>query len=216
MNFLYSINYGLIFSCIICYLFGSIPNGYWLVKYYYRKDIRNEGSGNVGTMNAFTVSQSKKMGIAVLILDFLKGLIPVLMMLYLFNFGYYFILISSIFIVVGHNYPVWLGFKGGRGLAAAAGIFIVLNFGFLVTWCLVWGLFFKFKKDILVSNVVATLSLPLFVVLIKNFYLALLNHNIHHEYYNLFILFTGIISVLIIVKHKVVLSRFIPFTAKNL
>jgi glycerol-3-phosphate acyltransferase PlsY len=136
-------------------------------------------------------------------------------MLYIFHFSYYFILISSIFIIVGHNYPIWLNFKGGRGLAAAAGIFIVLNFGFLMTWLLVWGLFFKFKKDILMANLIATLSLPFLVVFLKKFYVGLTNPYNYHDYYNLFILFTIIISIFIIVKHKMVLSRIIPFTAKN-
>jgi glycerol-3-phosphate acyltransferase PlsY len=91
---LYLINYGLILSCIVCYIFGSVPNGYYMVKFYCRKDLRSEGSGNVGTLNALQVSNSKRMGLIVLALDFLKGLIPVFLMLYVFHFELYFIVIN--------------------------------------------------------------------------------------------------------------------------
>jgi glycerol-3-phosphate acyltransferase PlsY len=211
-----NINYGLILSCIVCYLFGSIPNGYFLVKIYCQKDIRHEGSGNVGTLNAFEVSNSKSMGFTVLILDFFKGLVPVFIMLSIFKFASYIILIASIFIVLGHNYPVWLKFRGGKGLASAAGVFILLNYGFVVAWCLIWLIYFIFKKDILISNFVATLSLPIFVVIFKKYLTSLLNPLISIEHYNLFILFTIIISFLIIIKHRTILSRLIPFTARNL
>ena len=202
-----SINYGLILACICCYLFGSIPNGYLLVKYYCRKDIRNEGSGNVGTFNAFLVSNSRLVCVLVLILDVLKGLIPVLLMLFVF--------ISSIFIIVGHNYPVWLNFKGGRGLASAAGIFLLLNFGLLVSWVIIWSLYYYFKKDVLASNFVATVSLAIIAVVFQSFFISL-GPLVSPEHYNFIILFTIIISFLIVIKHKTILSKLIPFTAKNL
>jgi glycerol-3-phosphate acyltransferase PlsY len=210
-----SINYGLILACICCYLFGSIPNGYLLVKFYCRKDIRNEGSGNVGTLNAYLVSSSKLLGVMVLILDFLKGLIPVILMLFLFKFADYFILISSIFIILGHNYPVWLNFKGGRGLASAAGVFLLLNFGFVIFWVIMWGIYYYFKKDVLASNLVATVSLAIITIIFQGYFITL-SPLIHAEHYNLIILFTIIISLLIVIKHKTILSRLIPFTAKNL
>jgi glycerol-3-phosphate acyltransferase PlsY len=125
-------------------------------------------------------------------------------------------LISSIFIIIGHNYPIWLKFKGGRGLAAGAGIFILLNFGFVVSWLLIWGIIYSIKKDILVSNFAATFLLPVMVILFKNLSMPFLNPVINSENYSLFVLFTIIISLLVIIKHKAVLNRFIPFTAKNL
>jgi glycerol-3-phosphate acyltransferase PlsY len=211
-----NINYGLILSCFVCYLFGSIPNGYLLVKVYCQKDIRQEGSGNVGTLNAFKVSKSKSMGFAVLVLDFFKGLIPVFIMLSFFKFASYAILIASIFIILGHNYPVWLKFKGGRGLASTAGVFILLNYGFLAAWCLIWVIYYIYKKDVLISNFVATLFLPVFIVIFKKYLTSMLNPMISIEHYNLFILFTSIISFLIIIKHRTILNKLIPFTARNL
>lgn len=213
---LYLINYGLILSSIVCYVLGSIPNGYYMVKLYCRKDIRTEGSGNVGTLNALKVSKSKRTGFIVLVLDFLKGFVPVVIMLYVFHFQLYFVLVSSIFIVIGHNYPVWLKFKGGRGLAAAAGIFLIFNYGFVVSWLLIYGIIYSIKKDILISNFAATLLLPLLVILFKNLCMPFLNPVINNENYGLFVIFTIIISLLIIIKHKIVLNRLIPFTAKNL
>ena len=212
---MHNINYGLILTSLCCYLIGSIPNGYFLVKYYCNKDLRNEGSGNVGTLNAYVVSKSRLMGVSVLILDFLKGLIPVIIMTFIFKFGLYFILIASIFIIIGHNYPLWLNFKGGRGLASAAGVFLLLNFGFVITWCLIWGIYYRLKKDVLASNFVATFSLPILVIVLKNLYLPFTVIN-YAEHFNLIILFNIIISILIIIKHKAILYRLIPFTAKNL
>lgn len=210
------VNYSLIFSVLLCYLFGSIPNGYLLVKYSCQKDITKEGSGNVGTLNALKVSNSKKTGIIVLVFDFLKGMLPLLLMIYVLKVNLLIVLISSLFIIIGHNYPVWLNFRGGRGLASAAGIFAVLNYGFLITWCLIWGIYFLFRKDILMSNVIATLSLPFFAVVLRRFYQLTINSFLSPEYYNLIVFFTIIISILIIAKHRLVLTKLFPFTARNL
>ena len=76
--------------------------------------------------------------------------------------------IGIIVLIIGHNFSIWLKFKGGRGLAAGAGIFAVLNFWILVSWCLVWVIFYLFKKNVLLSNFFATLFLPLFAIFIIN------------------------------------------------
>jgi glycerol-3-phosphate acyltransferase PlsY len=125
---------------IFCYLAGSIPFGYLIVRIFHSKDISKEGSGNVGALNAYKVSQSKLIAAAVLVLDFLKGALTVYVLIYVLFLNGPAVLVLSCFIIAGHNYSVWLKFKGGRGLASAAGIFLVINYALLIV-VVIWILF---------------------------------------------------------------------------
>lgn len=200
---------------IICYLIGSFPTGYFFVKTICKKDITREGSGNVGTFNALKVSGSKAIGVIVLIIDFLKGAIPVLLLILVFDESMTNVYISSIFLIIGHNFSVWLKFKGGRGLAASAGIFAVLNYWILALWCLVWVIFFIFKKDVLISNFFATLFIPLFAILLDKYSVDNTIRFLNPSYNNLLAVFVVCISLLVLFKHVEVLAKIFPFYGKN-
>jgi len=124
----------------VSYLLGSIPFGFLLVRSFRGQDIRLTGSGNIGATNVVR-SGAKGLGIATLLLDVLKGVLAVLLALALakskFNFcGDFYqhacvpalrlMSLAALFAVVGHVFPVWLRFKGGKGVATALGVFCVL------------------------------------------------------------------------------------------
>ena len=142
------------------YLFGSIPFAYLLTRRVAAIDIRQAGSGNVGGYNAYIVTQSKWTGLIVSVLDCLKGLIAVQASLWLFPNSYLSQCLALLGALAGHNYSIWLGFKGGRGLATAAGGMLLLGLSYAVIWCVAWFIAKKFKRDILTSNLVAILVTP--------------------------------------------------------
>lgn len=110
---------------IIAYLIGSFSSAYVVGKVFKKIDITKLGSGNPGTTNAMRV-MGKKFGLLTFALDFLKGIIASLVGLYLY--GYYGGLLASLFVVVGHNWPVFFKFKGGKGIATTIGALSILQF----------------------------------------------------------------------------------------
>ncbi len=141
------------------YAIGSFPTAYLLVKWRHNTDIRKAGSGNVGTLNSYEVTGSKRVGIVVLIVDFFKGVAAVLIAGAISGDGFAVGAAACLGAVIGHNFPVWLGFKGGRGLATAAGGVTVLGWILLPIWLVSWYIGNKIFKDVNLGNTVATLSL---------------------------------------------------------
>lgn len=107
------------------FLIGSIPTAYWYAKYFHNIDIRKHGSGNVGATNSLRVI-GKKAGIVVLLVDMLKGLLPVLAAKYL-NFPAENVLLMGIFAVLGHLFSPFVGFKGGKGIATSLGVILAFS-----------------------------------------------------------------------------------------
>ena len=147
---------------IFCsYLLGSIPFGYLLTKIFLKKDIRDIGSGNIGATNALRTG-NKLIAFSTLIFDVLKAVLPVIFIK--FNYPEY-IYVSSLSVFIGHVFPLWLKFKGGKGVATYLGVLFCINyiFGFLfiITWLL---LYFIFKYSSL-SSLTASLSIPVYLVL---------------------------------------------------
>ena len=192
---------------VLCYLIGSIPIAYIFVKAKTSKDITKEGSGNVGTLNSFTVTKSKSVGAAVLLLDLLKGLVPVYVILSVISLDYFYASLGASAIILGHNYPVWLKFKGGRGLAPGAGIFLVLNYFVVIGWGVVWLIVFLFKKKVLISNTIATFSLPLYVLIINLFDFLVVGSSYPGFAIGYFTIFSVIITVIILSKHREVFKE---------
>jgi len=143
-------------NSIIGYLFGSIPTAYLLLKMTKGIDITNAGTGNVGAMNSYEVTNSKSIGIIVLIFDFLKGMIPAIIVLFLFESSFFIASLAVLYAVFSHCFNPWLGFKGGRGLATAAGGTAVIFPFLLAAWILFWILVYLIKKDIHIANIFAT------------------------------------------------------------
>jgi glycerol-3-phosphate acyltransferase PlsY len=143
------------------YLIGSIPFAYLLTRKVANVDIRKAGSGNVGGYNTYVVTQSKGMGLLVIVLDCFKGFIAVQTSLWLFPNAYLNQGIALLGALAGHIYSFWLGFKGGRGLATAAGGMLLLGPSYIVIWSALWLVAKRLKCDILASNLVAILVTPL-------------------------------------------------------
>jgi len=109
----------------LAYLLGSIPVGWLIANIFYHKDIRQEGSGNIGATNALRIFGTK-IGILVLLLDMLKGIIAVLIAKQVIPGAHPLVSIAGLVAILGHIFPVWLKFRGGKGVATAAGVFAAL------------------------------------------------------------------------------------------
>ena len=123
---------------IISYLMGSIPFGLILTKIFLKKDIREIGSGNIGATNALRTG-NKLIGYSTLILDVLKAVIPVLYVKINFPDAVY---LSALCAFIGHVFPVWLKFKGGKGVATYVGILFSLNIIFGLVFGICWLIIF--------------------------------------------------------------------------
>jgi len=197
----------LIIVCLLCYLVGSFPTAYLIVKMKHNKDITAEGSGNVGMLNSMQVTKSKSIGIFVLLIDILKGFVPMYLLLFVFNIEYSTIMAGSAFLILGHNYPVWLKFKGGRGLATGTGIFLVLNYFVLISWCIAWLITFALKRKVLVSNISATILIPFYVFLVNKISLLEVNWGLSTFSIKYFTIFSIIITIIIITKHTEIFKK---------
>ncbi|MBN1632986.1 MAG: glycerol-3-phosphate acyltransferase [Ignavibacteria bacterium] len=209
------INYILI--CIIYYLIGAVPFAYLIVKFGFNKDVTEEGSGNVGTLNSFEITGSKSVGVYVFILDVLKGVVPSLLMVFLFKLPLLYAALPLILLVAGHNFSVWLKFKGGRGLATSVGIALVVNFFMVLIWCVTYYIFYRLsKKNIHIGNVAATALMPVFAILPGEFFLKFnYGYSQSPEFVSIFFAFWGAISLLILLKHIEPVLSLIKQREKN-
>ena len=142
---------------IFSYFLGSIPFGYLLTKIFLQKDIREIGSGNIGATNVLRTG-NKYIGYATLLLDILKAIIPIIFVkFYYIDYLY----IASLCVFLGHVFPIWLKFKGGKGVATYVGILCCLNIYLGIAFGIVWLIsFFIFKYSSL-SSLLGSLSIPL-------------------------------------------------------
>ena len=141
----------------ISYLIGSIPFGFMLTKIFLKKDIRNIGSGNIGATNALRTG-NKLIGYSTLILDISKAVI--LLLIIKFNFSEY-LFTSSIAVFLGHVFPIWLKFKGGKGVATYVGILFCIDIYLAVIFIIVWFVVFILSKYSSLASMIASLFVPL-------------------------------------------------------
>ncbi len=153
-------------TAVASFLIGSFPSAYLFVRASHGKDLRREGSGNIGALNSFEVTGSKKVGLLVLLTDLIKGAVPAGLANLLFPQEYLLAALALLFVVLGHNYSPWIGWKGGRGLAPAAGGALVLNPAFLLYWAGLWLFTRVFSRDVHVGNLAATVFAPVLVFLL--------------------------------------------------
>tara|TARA_B100000945_G_C20072075_1_gene452952 strand:+ start:57 stop:632 length:576 start_codon:yes stop_codon:yes gene_type:complete len=144
---------------IISYFLGSIPFGLLLTKFFLNKDIRTIGSGNIGATNVLR-SGNKLLGYATLFFDLIKAVLPIIYVK--FNHAE-FIYISSLSVFLGHVFPVWLKFKGGKGVATYVGILFSINLIYGIVFGIVWILIFLFSKYSSLASLVGSLSIPIYV-----------------------------------------------------
>ena len=149
---------------IISYLMGSIPFGLILTKIFLKKDIREIGSGNIGATNALRTG-NKLIGYSTLILDVLKAVIPVLYVKINFPDAVH---ISALFTFIGHVFPVWLKFKGGKGVATYVGILFSLNIIFGLIFCICWLIIFFISKYSSLASLIGSLSIPVYILILED------------------------------------------------
>ena len=147
------------------YLLGSIPFGFILTKIFLKKDIRDIGSGNIGATNALRTG-SKSLGYATLILDITKACLPVLFVK--FNFPDY-IFIASLSAFLGHVFPIWLKFKGGKGVATYVGILFSINLILGLVFIVAWAITFLLSKYSSLSSLVASMLVPIYLIIFENY-----------------------------------------------
>jgi len=164
------------------YLLGSIPFGFILTKIFLKKDIRDIGSGNIGATNVLRTG-NKLIGYSTLILDVLKAVVPVIYIK--FNFPDY-IFIASLSVFLGHVFPIWLQFKGGKGVATYLGILFSLDLTYGLIFILVWFTTFIISKYSSLSSIISSIAIPIYLIIFGN---------------NNFIFF-GIMFVLILYTHR--------------
>ena len=182
------LNFELFLIILVSYLFGSIPFGLLLTKIFLKKDIREIGSGNIGATNVLRAG-NKILGYSTLVLDILKAVLPILYIKFFMNDYLY---ISALSIFIGHVFPIWLKFKGGKGVASYLGILCCLDIFTALIFGVVWiSVFILFKFSSL-SSLLASLSIPIF-----HFF-----YNSNSDYYFYFMMF-----ILIFFTHRENIKR---------
>ena len=141
----------MILEYAIAFLIGSIPTAYWYARYFHKLDIRQHGSGNIGATNSLRVL-GKKAGAIVLIIDLLKGLIPVLIAKNL-GFTTDSTLTVGLFAIMGHLFSPFVGFKGGKGIATAFGVIIGFSPLAALLCVAVFGLVFYFTRYVSLGSI---------------------------------------------------------------
>ena len=150
------------------YFLGSIPFGLIITKIFLKKDIRNIGSGNIGTTNVLRTGK-KSLAFATLLLDALKGYASVVVSLIYFND---LIFLSALICFIGHVFPIWLSFRGGKGVAVYLGIIISLSFPLGIVFGFSWlfiALIFKYSS---LSSMVGALTVLLYSILLNDYSLS--------------------------------------------
>ena len=150
---------------IISYFMGSVPFGFILTKIFLKKDIREIGSGNIGATNALRTG-NKTIGYSTLVLDILKAVTPVI---YVKIFYQDFLYIASLCTFLGHVFPIWLKFKGGKGVATYVGILFAINIYFGIIFTISWFVTFFISKYSSLSSLVGAASIPIYLLILTQF-----------------------------------------------
>ena len=186
------------FFCLIIlsYFFGAIPSGVWIGKIFKNIDVRDYGSKNSGATNSYRVLGAK-LGIAVLIIDVLKGFIP----LYIaskFNLAYNDLVILGSVAILAHTFSCFISFKGGKGVATSLGVFLFLAPVITLILLVIFILVVYFTKYISLGSITAAFLLPIFTFFT------------HRDTY-LFTL-SVVIAIFVIYRHKTNISRLLSGT----
>ena len=184
---------------ILAYLLGSIPSGLWIGQIFFKINLREHGSGNTGTTNTFRIL-GKKAGMATFVIDFFKGTIATLLPL-IFHVQGVSPLVFGLLAVIGHTFPVFADFKGGKAVATSAGVI----FGFAPLFCLCLAVVFfgtlYLGSMISLSSVTAALAAVLGVILFPLIGFLLPSYDI------LFVVIILALASLIIIRHKDNINR---------
>lgn len=187
----------LLIVLLVAYLIGAIPCGVLLTRFFGAGDIRAAGSGNIGATNVYRVA-GKKLGLLTLFGDALKGALPVAVAKFALLLPEWGIAAVAVAAFLGHCYPVYLGFKGGKGVATALGIYLILSpWAVLIAFVLFAGILYATRYVSLGSIAAATL-LPFLVLLINRS--------------NELLAASLLISILVILRHSANIRRLLDKT----
>lgn len=180
----------------VAYLLGSIPFGYILVRLFLKRDIRSTGSGNIGATNVAR-SGTKGLGILTLLLDVLKGFVAVSIahLLTIHEDNRHALAIAAVFAILGHVFPVWLKFKGGKGVATGLGVFLAIAPQAVLISLGVFILVFAISRFVSLASMVSAGVFPAAAYLLDR----TMSHSL--------LLGMCFVSVLIIVKHQANIGR---------
>ena len=152
-------------AVLVSYLMGSIPFGYILTKIFLKKDIREIGSGNIGATNALRTG-NKPIGYLTLTLDVLKAVIPLLFI----KINYPDLIhVSALSLFIGHVFPIWMKFKGGKGVATYVGILFCLNLNLGILFIFSWLIIFFISKYSSLGSILSSLIIPIFIFFNSNY-----------------------------------------------
>ena len=151
---------------VLAYLLGSIPVGYLLVKYTYTRgeDIRNVGSGGIGATNV-TRRAGRTAGVVTYLLDVTKGAVAVLLMRLITHDDFLYVGLAAILAIIGHVFPIFLGFRGGKGVATGVGVYLALAPISVLSTMALWGLIVYLTRYVSLGSILATAAVPLWTLL---------------------------------------------------
>lgn len=148
----------LILLSLLSYVIGSIPSGLWIGKIFYKKDIREFGSGNLGATNSFRVLGIKA-GSIVTVMDILKGTVATLLPFFFqLNVDHHFWLLTGAFAIIGHSFPLFAGFRGGKAVATSAGVILAYAPLLFVAALVVFLVTLKLSKYVSLSSMIGALA----------------------------------------------------------
>ena len=192
-----------IILALVFYFIGSIPFGYILTKFFGLGDIRDIGSGNIGATNVLRTG-NKTLALTVLSLDILKGFLPLIILknYFLLNNSEIIIYLIASLTILGHLFPIWLKFKGGKGVATYIGYLFAVNYLlgliFIFSWLIIVGI----KKYSSLASILSLIILPFAAMLLS--------------YENIILLLFFLISVIIISKHYYNILRLLNKTESKI
>lgn len=148
----------LILLSLLAYVIGSIPSGLWIGKIFYKKDIREFGSGNLGATNSFRVLGIKA-GSIVTVMDILKGTVATLLPFFFqLNVDHHFWLLTGAFAIIGNSFPLFAGFRGGKAVATSAGVILAYAPLLFVAALVVFLVTLKLSKYVSLSSMIGALA----------------------------------------------------------
>ena len=177
------INLMFIVYAVLAYLIGSIPSGLIIGKIFFNIDVRQYGSRNIGATNTYRVI-GLKAALPVFLCDALKGAAGVVL---LSSYGPMYMILGGILAMMGHNWSIFLGFKGGRGVATGLGVLIALSPLVALICFLVWGIIVYFTKLVSLGSIVAAALVPVLMYVTGESYW--------------FVGFGGLAALFVIVRH---------------
>lgn len=192
-------NEHIVFCLILSYLIGSIPFGYVIYYITDKEDIRKKGSGNIGATNIFRL-KGIKIGIITLLLDMIKGIIPLVYALHNFNNSVIVLMVGAI-AVFGHMYPIYLKFKGGKGVATFLGILSVFYYPSLFVFLILFFLVVYFQRYISAASITAVSGVFFLMLFTQTVWIAMV---------------TFILVIFITLKHQENIKRLIKGEEKRI